>query len=564
MSNIKRLKDKDGNNIYPVTHASAVFDNNGVNIINNIGDVRNEINNVAKNTIKKYDVFPDENTLLNMPNNTMFEVKGFYSKFDMSPVIYAKRSWAANAMKIGSCYIVPLTPNYPDGVFLPAFGIQPGIDNAERNSQVMSNIMPNLKFATTLHLPDGHYYFARPLELMDSQLSLIGSNVKYSPDRNASGGTYIHFENLENGEVGILAGTSTIENIAVVGNLNDYNYTIDRENTLTNPESIENEVCNKKCYGIKTTGVIKLSNIVVRNFYYGIHVPASNTYIDNILVRNCHCGMSIGNDVKVTSLYGWNVHTLLECKGSIASVMFLRADSCHHLVHINAQASGICLGDIDGDYCLGSVVRIGNGETDMTVSRLTIMSATARHGCLKARDRNASRHDSSIINTGKDAIEYGFIGIDDKTNVLGCDIQIRSRVETNPHDHKDIALTPHFILAQASGAFSGNIRWYDSKYDTNATVLIDPTIDDVTDCLCINSPNNDSAKIVFDCMSGKYIIYKKSPSNLYISQYASFTFDPPTSSTSRGVTGQSSFDDNYLYICVADDTWIRIKKDETW
>lgn len=34
MSNIKRMKDKDGNYIYPVTHASAVFDDEGNNLIN--------------------------------------------------------------------------------------------------------------------------------------------------------------------------------------------------------------------------------------------------------------------------------------------------------------------------------------------------------------------------------------------------------------------------------------------------------------------------------------------------------------------------------------------------
>lgn len=33
MSNIKRLKDKDGNDIYPVTHASAVFDSDGNNLL---------------------------------------------------------------------------------------------------------------------------------------------------------------------------------------------------------------------------------------------------------------------------------------------------------------------------------------------------------------------------------------------------------------------------------------------------------------------------------------------------------------------------------------------------
>ena len=38
MSNIKRLKDKDGNYIYPVTHASAVFDGDGKSIGEKIND----------------------------------------------------------------------------------------------------------------------------------------------------------------------------------------------------------------------------------------------------------------------------------------------------------------------------------------------------------------------------------------------------------------------------------------------------------------------------------------------------------------------------------------------
>lgn len=29
MSNLKQLKDKEGNNMYPVTHTGAVFDSNG-------------------------------------------------------------------------------------------------------------------------------------------------------------------------------------------------------------------------------------------------------------------------------------------------------------------------------------------------------------------------------------------------------------------------------------------------------------------------------------------------------------------------------------------------------
>ena len=50
MSNVKIFKDKDGNYIYPVTHASVVFDNEGNNIeekLNNVNDIANNVNDIA-------------------------------------------------------------------------------------------------------------------------------------------------------------------------------------------------------------------------------------------------------------------------------------------------------------------------------------------------------------------------------------------------------------------------------------------------------------------------------------------------------------------------------------
>lgn len=46
MSNIKIFKDKDGNHIYPVTHASAVFDDEGHNILDVIKDLIDNDNNL--------------------------------------------------------------------------------------------------------------------------------------------------------------------------------------------------------------------------------------------------------------------------------------------------------------------------------------------------------------------------------------------------------------------------------------------------------------------------------------------------------------------------------------
>jgi hypothetical protein len=34
--------------------------------------------------------------------------------------------------------------------------------------------------------------------------------------------------------------------------------------------------------------------------------------------------------------------------------------------------------------------------------------------------------------------------------------------------------------------------------------------------------------------------------------------DPPLSSTATGSVGNISFDDTYIYLCVAEDTWLRV------
>lgn len=44
----------------------------------------------------------------------------------------------------------------------------------------------------------------------------------------------------------------------------------------------------------------------------------------------------------------------------------------------------------------------------------------------------------------------------------------------------------------------------------------------------------------------------------------SYQVNPPTSKTSSGKTGYVSADDTYVYICISDSNWIRIKKDSEW
>lgn len=54
MSNIKQFFDKDGNDIFPVTHASAVFDDEGVSLNDYIDDIRDDKFIYGANNITKY------------------------------------------------------------------------------------------------------------------------------------------------------------------------------------------------------------------------------------------------------------------------------------------------------------------------------------------------------------------------------------------------------------------------------------------------------------------------------------------------------------------------------
>ena len=40
--------------------------------------------------------------------------------------------------------------------------------------------------------------------------------------------------------------------------------------------------------------------------------------------------------------------------------------------------------------------------------------------------------------------------------------------------------------------------------------------------------------------------------------------DVPSGPTAAGIAGTMSYDANYLYVCIASNTWIRLAKDGTW
>lgn len=460
-----------------------------------------------------FDTFPSDDILNSLPMETVFEVKGFYTVGDMPKCAYQKACYAENCIEKSTYYIKPITDN-DSTLFLPQIGIRAGKEHAVQNSNIMAQT--NFRFASALKLPTGDYYFDRPIDLMAKQLSLIGECVSFTPDYNAKGITILTFENLAEGEKAITVGTGTLSNITVRGNKNHYDYYIDRTQTYTNKNNIEQETCVRRCYGIYGGSITTIFNVHVEHFYYGCYLNTSNVYIDNIFARRCHIGLSIGGDTKCKGIYGWDVHTLLRMNRSISSAVQVRADSCHHLVHIVDYLSGIQLTDLDADYCLGSVVKFGNYNEWSLVKDIVINGITGRACCLNAYDSAKDPEPTSAnITNVADVSNWGFISVENQTILDGAVITMAHNLSSNPLDRDSTLRTPSILLAAAGVAYAMFNTTFKNDYGELGNININRQT--LLDSMATLSNNSNSARICLNTPSGTYYLHKPNP-NLIITK----------------------------------------------
>ena len=466
-----------------------------------------------------YDIFPPDNVLDSMPMNQVFEVMGFYSKGDIPRTSYIKTHQTPNSIIKDGYYVKPIN-HEKNSVYLPAFGIREGSTYANSNSDVLSNI--DIGFGATLYVPSGKFYFDRPIDLKTKQLSLKGNASSFNPDLNTTGLSSMFFYNLADGESAIISGAGSVSNIVLRGNPNDYRYSINRDNTYINKDNIETEMVNNKCIGISGGVNTSIDNVSVSNFYYGANLDSGNIYIHNIYFRACHTGLSVGSDTKCIGVYGWNIHTLLEIRSSLSSAIQVRADSCHHLVQlIGNGTSGVYLNDLDGDYCLGSVVRFGNadGSTQHYFTGITINGVTGRHACYNVYDTNADQKPTSSNITGEeDVSNWAFISAESRTNINGAIITVSNpSLSSNPKDEHTPYKTPPILFAHASGySVITFITNFLNSYGTNGNITI--TKDGILDTLGLLSGYANAARLRFDMPSGTYYVRKVSnyETNVYI------------------------------------------------
>lgn len=483
--------------------------NNNIETINS--QMEHNTNELKK--MKTFEVFPTDDVLNDLPINSTFEVKGFYVEGDMPKCMYKKvGTGEPNSISKNGYCIKPITNNYKE-VFMPYLGIRKGSDYGVLNSSIISQM--NLSFGSTLVFPTGAYYFDRPLNLSSKQCSLIGKSISYTLDTNTTGLTWLYFTNLSNDEYGVSMATGTLANVIIKGNKSHYSYYLDRSKTYIDKDNIEKEIIVRKCYGIKGGSTTTIRNVHVEGFYWGCHLNAGNIYITDFYARSCHIGLSIGNDTKCKGVYGFDVHTLLQIRGSISSAVQVRCDSCHHLVHLIGYMSGNILTDLDADYCLGSVVKIGEHGVYGSVSNLTINGITGRHCCYNVYDKTKDNvPTSSIITSDTETSKWGFISVEKYNHLNGAIITMAHGLISDPSDTPTNYRTPQILLASGlqCNVVATFITTFKSQYGTDGSSQINRNT--LLDSIYASSQNANNTRISLITPFGTYYYIKLNASNI--------------------------------------------------
>ena len=469
------------------------------------------------NKIKTFEVFPNDEILNSLPINSTFEVKGFYVEGDMPKTMYQKVSWSENSIqKTGYC--IKPSKTISKTVFLPSLGIRTGSEHAISNSSIISNM--NMGFGTTLELPEGDYYFDRPISLREKQGSIRGACASFTTDTKTTGLTWLYFPNLQDGESAITMATGSISNVIIKGNVSQYNYTIDRSKTYIDKDNLENETYTIKTYGLKGGSTTTINNVYVSNFYYGAYLNTGNIYINNFFARKCHYGLSIGNDTKCMGVFGYDVHTLLQIRGSLSSAVQVRGDSVHHLINIcGANTSGVHLTDLDGDFCIGSVMTIGERDVWGTVSNLVINGITGRFCAYNAYDKSVDGvPTSNNITDSSDISNWAFISVYPKNNLNGAYITTTTSLSSNLMDKVSNYYTPPILMAGGENCkiIACINTMYGSYYDTDGSIKINREL--LLNTFKFFSSNANNTRIAINTPSNVYYYHKLNPNTINITR----------------------------------------------
>lgn len=421
-----------------------------------------------------YSTFPTEEEILAMPNRTYFTVRTSLEQANKLASYYRTTSWKAGAFEYidadeNKVYVLPL--NQSDGeLYMPNYGIKTGEANAENNSILMEKIISWASYGATIRFPVGRFFFSRPISIT-KHLQIIGASTTAHYDNSLTGTTILVFPNLESGEAAINMDQGTISDLTIVGE--QYDFRIERNedgDSSTPPEvtfqenvwvDINSGNEQTYTYGLKASATMKIHNVGVRNFYYGIWCDVGNISLTNITCRHCRYGLSIANDTKVINLFGADNSVLLQIRGSLSSAIGLRCDDVgEHLVEIIGSCSCITLMDLDAEFCMGAIIAVGDGVNTTNLKALEVSGVHGRSSVSQRYNKN----DTEI--TAKDATaetvdNFGVITVKNNSILNGAIITTNQRpADNSPFDHSQEKnyVVPYVLLTAGEGTIAKNIQ----------------------------------------------------------------------------------------------------------
>ena len=466
---------------------------------------------VEKITGKIFDHFPNESELWAMRDagehyftirssstnvTTNRENVTFYVQYywEENYIIRYSRTNPQDSTKTDSVYVFPINTSRKE-IYLPYYGIKncSSSDNiekkqqiAESNSDIIDRLVETAEYGTIFKFPSGHFFFSRPIDFGTTRhISIIGVATAGFKHRNISGTTFLHFENLQEGETALTVSQCTLSNFTIMGGINQYNYHVEREdgdNDLPpHPVAYENYYKNDsneyvplenpiQAIGIKTSGGIIIKDIGICNFYSGLECDTSNVFITGVSVSSCHYGVTIGSDTKIFNLSVWDVAIGLKIDGSLASVNGMRGDSIgEHLVQINAGGNHT-LTDLDADFCMNSIICIGDGQ-QRSVSDLNINGVHGRSGASHLFNYEEEEEITAEQITSDTAHEFGVISVRQNSELNGAVIITNQRHQNNsPYDYakKRKYRVPYILLSAANLTKVNDVQFIVSGYNINA------------------------------------------------------------------------------------------------
>lgn len=424
---------------------------------------RDEINDVVS-----FDIFPTEEQINALSHNTYFSTKGFYSKYDGLACTYqVKDTSRAFYVQHGNKYFTPVIS--ADGVnrdlYVDYYGVRrtiPTLDSSghftyndaheEKNSQIMDELIAGMvnetKNGITIHFNSGHYCFSNPLIFNPSgkkiHVTIKGASTNAMGNSYAINyGTALHFPNLVDGQAAISLYGGNVYNLGLIGNRNicDYDMT-GRTEGIPPSELVITSVDNGTIYGIKTEGgghVIQ--NVRLTHFTYGIYGVTTTALLSHIQIKKCKIGISAGGDWQINNVQVEDSVIGLQLRNTLINAVNIRGDSIiKHL--IECQSGKANLSNIDGDYCLGSLIHYG-GHSHM-IHLGSVSNCVGRAAIMYSFERGET---FDLTNVPAEDYEYcSMISIAPDTSVFGGDIDI-SNMCANIGDVAGVYVHPAAVIS---------------------------------------------------------------------------------------------------------------------